>query len=335
MALLARAQALIVDLRDCRGGSPAMVGYLVGHFVAEDADVYNTFKSRGPDQSERPTVPIAAPRRLDVPLYVVVSGRTGSGAESFAYTLQAAGRATVVGERTAGGANPGDVHDLGDGLSIFISDGSPRNPITGRNWEGDGVHPDRVVVAAGAEDVAYELALDAVLARARVAARRRGAVGGRVAARGARRRRRCARIERASLAGAYGTRIVRDEGGALIYVVDRRPPRRLIQLGASTVHSRGRSLHAARVRADASGRATVLVVRQVSGAVSRFARARLGAVLGAGCYRPWNAGSRFSMNARTPSLWSSVIPQRRCVIASRSRMVRKSWVSDRFTFSFM
>ena len=167
LALVARTQALIIDLRDCRGGSPAMVGYLVGHFVAEDADVYNTFKSRGPDEYERPTVPITA-RRLDLPLYVVVSGRTGSAAESFAYTLQAAGRATVVGAPTAGGANPGGVVDLGGGLSIFISHGSPVNPITKRNWEGSGVIPDRVVEVKDAQSVAYELALEAdARARAR------------------------------------------------------------------------------------------------------------------------------------------------------------------------
>ena len=174
LALVARAQALIIDLRDCRGGSPAMVGYLIGHFVAEDADVYNTFKSRGPDEFERPTVPITAPRRLDLPLFVVVSGRTGSGAESVAYTLQAARRATVVGERTAGGANPGDVHQVADGLTIFISDGSPVNPITGRNWEGDGVQPDRVVAAADAETARLR-----ARARSRSGARIQGAGRGR------------------------------------------------------------------------------------------------------------------------------------------------------------
>jgi C-terminal processing protease CtpA/Prc len=269
--MLARAQALIVDLRDCRGGSPAMVGYLVGHFVAEDRDVYNTFKSRGPDQYERPTVPIPEPRRIDLPLFVVTSGRTGSGAESLAYTLQAAKRATVVGERTAGGANPGDVVDVGDGLSIFISNGTPVNPITGRNWEGDGVQPDHVVVAARAENAAYELALDAVLARAQGAAadEARWAVESVRAARTAKPLR---AEERADLAGAFGSRIVREEGDALVYVVDRRPPLRLIPLGAGAFTPEGAPYTRLEFERDASGRTAVLVVRQVSGAVSRFAR---------------------------------------------------------------
>ena len=160
LALVAGTDALIFDLRDNGGGSPAMVGYLIGHFVPEGAKIYNTFKTRGePDSDEAPSVPIKGQRRTEVPLYVLTSGRTASAAESFAYTLQAAGRATVVGEPSAGGANPGGAAVLGDGLSVFISSGTPVNPITGRNGEGTGVTPDAAVPAAQALDRAQQLAL--------------------------------------------------------------------------------------------------------------------------------------------------------------------------------
>ena len=52
-------------------------------------------------------------------------------------------------------------------------------------------------------------------------------------------------------------------------------------------------------------------------------------------YLPWNLGARFSTKAVDPSLWSSVSPQRACVIASRSKMVRKSECIARLMFSFM
>ncbi|MFN3512605.1 MAG: S41 family peptidase [Phenylobacterium sp.] len=159
MALLADTDAVIFDLRDNGGGSPAMVGYLVNHFVPAGADVYNTFKGRGPDQYERPTAEPRGQRRLEVPVLVVTSGRTASAAESFAYTLQAAKRATVVGEATAGGANPGGTHPVGEGLSIFISFGTPVNPITKANWEGSGVIPDVAVPASEALARAQALAL--------------------------------------------------------------------------------------------------------------------------------------------------------------------------------
>ena len=272
LALVARTEALIIDLRDCRGGSPAMVGYLIGHFVAEDADVYNTFKSRGPDQYERPTVPIAAPRRLDLPLFVVVSGRTGSAAESVAYTLQAARRATVVGERTAGGANPGDVHPVADGLSIFISEGSPVNPITGRNWEGDGVQPDRVVAAADAQTAAYELALESALTRSSSGPAADEARWALEASTAARESTPLGDSDRARYAGRYGARFIRDTGGELIYEQDRRPPRRLLSLGAGTFVPVGLPYVRLEFERDAKGAASALVVRQVSGGVARFPR---------------------------------------------------------------
>ena len=134
LALVAGTDALIFDLRDNGGGSPAMVGYLIGHFVPDGAKIYNIFKTRGePDSDEAPSAPIAGQRRLDTPLYVLTSGRTASAAESFAYTLQAAKRASVVGEASAGGANPGGGAPLGDGLSVFISSGTPINPISTRS----------------------------------------------------------------------------------------------------------------------------------------------------------------------------------------------------------
>ncbi|MBK8544022.1 MAG: hypothetical protein IPL62_10980 [Caulobacteraceae bacterium] len=135
------SQALILDLRDCAGGSPTMVGYIVGHFFPDGANVYNTFHSRRGDQDESPPEQPASGRRLDTPLFVLTSGRTGSACESVAYTLQAAGRATIVGEASAGGANPGGLLPVGDNLAVFVSFGTPVNPITGRNWEGAGVQP--------------------------------------------------------------------------------------------------------------------------------------------------------------------------------------------------
>src|SRR3546814_6589530 len=74
-----------------------MVGYLASAFVARGADIFNTFHSRTGTQSEAPADWYDAPRPT-VPLYVVVNARTGSAAESFAYPLQQAGRATLVGQ---------------------------------------------------------------------------------------------------------------------------------------------------------------------------------------------------------------------------------------------
>ena len=158
------ADAIVIDLRQNGGGSPAMVGYLASAFAAPGADIYNVFHGREGTRSEAPADPYAAPR-ADVPVFILISSRTGSAAEAFPYTLQAAKRAIVVGEASAGAANPGGMVPTPSGFGVFVSDGSPINPLTGGNWEGTGVIPDVTVPAAAALDTGYELALEAALNR--------------------------------------------------------------------------------------------------------------------------------------------------------------------------
>ena len=158
----AGADAVILDLRQNGGGAPSMVGYIVSAFVPANADVYNTFHSRTGEDSERPGQNFANPM-LQVPLYVLTSARTGSAAEAIAFTLQSCGRATVVGDRSAGAANPGERFGTEHGYSVFVSTGASINPINHRNWEGTGVQPDTEVPAASALIRAQEFALQKVL----------------------------------------------------------------------------------------------------------------------------------------------------------------------------
>jgi len=154
---LSRTSAMIIDLRGGHGGSPTMVGYLVSAFVAPDADVYNVFHSRQGSHSEAPSERYAQPRTT-VPLYVLTDAHDRSAAESFAYTLKNARRATLVGEATEGAANPGREFAAADGLVVFVPTASPLNPISHANWEGSGVTPNVATPAAKALDVALELA---------------------------------------------------------------------------------------------------------------------------------------------------------------------------------
>jgi hypothetical protein len=71
----------------------------------------------------------------------------------------------IVGEPTNGRANPGGFLRLSGGFAVFVSGGSPENPITHANWEGSGVRPDLAVPSADAlaraQDVALQRLLDA------------------------------------------------------------------------------------------------------------------------------------------------------------------------------
>jgi tetratricopeptide (TPR) repeat protein len=90
----------------------------------------------------------------EIPVYVLTSNYTFSGAEEFAYNLKTRERATIIGETTGGGANPGGMNPITEKLGMFIPTGRAINPITGTNWEGTGVEPHILVAADSALEVA-------------------------------------------------------------------------------------------------------------------------------------------------------------------------------------
>jgi len=268
MAMTAGAQAVIFDLRENGGGSPTMVAYLVSHFVPEGADVYNTFKTRDGSDYERPTAPPKTGRRLDQPVYVVVSGRSASAAESFSYTLQAAKRAVIVGEPSAGGANPGNMAPVGDGFAVFVSDGTPVNPITHKNWEGTGVLPDVAARAGEALAKAEQLALNGVLqSQADSAAKTEArwaleALGPAAPVKAL-----------ADYTGTYGVRTLVDTDGRLTVVQNRRPPVLLKPVAADAFVVEGAATPTrVTFERDAAGKVTGMVLTQASGQASRYAR---------------------------------------------------------------
>ncbi len=163
LQLLSGADAIIIDLRDDIGGSLDMSAYLISAFVPPAADVYDVIHWRGGTESERPKHPYAG-LPLQQPLFLLTSARTASAAEAFAYALQAYGRATIIGDVTAGAADPGGAFPAGGGFAIFVSLGTPINPLTGGNWEGTGVKPDVRVPASLALQQAQQRALTRELA---------------------------------------------------------------------------------------------------------------------------------------------------------------------------
>ncbi len=266
LQLLAHVDALLVDVRDNGGGSPAMVGYLSSAFVAPGADIYNTFHGRGGSESEAPARSYAAPRTA-LPLYVLTSGRTGSAAEAFAYTLANAGRAVLVGEVTGGAANPGQPFDAGDGFSVFVSTGTPVSPITGRNWEGTGVQPQEPAEAGVALERAHELALAALVA---------GGAGGPARWTLEALRSRATPPDAAAaqaLAGDYGmVRIELDDQGALLLRQGRRPALQLRALGADLFHVATDPTRRVRFERNAAGEPVALEMLWATGEMARHVR---------------------------------------------------------------
>ena len=90
------------------------------------------------------TLPYVPGRRFGKtkPVYVLTSASTFSGGEQLSYDLQQLGRATIVGERTRGGAHAREGFVVHPHLEATISVAESVNPKTGGNWEGTGVAPD-------------------------------------------------------------------------------------------------------------------------------------------------------------------------------------------------
>ena len=165
MELVAGTYALILDLRQNHGGAPEGVVFWCSYLLDERPTHLNDIFHADTGETRQfwalPYVP--GTRYLDRPVYVLTSGHTFSGGEDFAYTLQALGRATVVGETTGGGAHPTRGFPISAAVHIGIPFARSVNPVTGTNWQGTGVVPDMPADAERAYDVAYAKALEHVL----------------------------------------------------------------------------------------------------------------------------------------------------------------------------
>jgi C-terminal processing protease CtpA/Prc len=169
MQFLSGSEALIFDLRKCPGGSPGMVSLLTSYLVDEWPVHLNTFYDRTGEASyQNWTMAWVPGRRLPkVPVFVLTSGSTFSAGEEFTYNLKNMKRATIVGEKTGGGANPGVGHAVVADLQLFVPEGRAHNPIAKDNWEGKGIEPDIAVPAEQALEAAYAEALKKVAENAR------------------------------------------------------------------------------------------------------------------------------------------------------------------------
>jgi hypothetical protein len=152
MQSLAGSKALIIDDRRNHGGDPASVGYLVSFLAPPGKPMHindivsrkagtESFSTQAFDSQPTPV------NYAGAPAYVLTSSETISGGEELAYDLQTHKLATVVGEVTAGGANPTSSMPLPSSLVALIPFGRAENPITKTNWEGGGVKPDVPVPA--------------------------------------------------------------------------------------------------------------------------------------------------------------------------------------------
>ena len=149
MTLQQDTHALIIDLRENRGGDPATVALLCSYLFDQRThlnDIWHRASGRTDEAwtSDKVAGPHYGAQRE---IMVLTSHETFSAGEDLAYALKTLHRATLIGEATGGGAHPGDMRRIGDHFAAFIPDSRSISPITHADWEGVGVAPDVAVAA--------------------------------------------------------------------------------------------------------------------------------------------------------------------------------------------
>ncbi|WP_291845261.1 S41 family peptidase [Maricaulis sp.] len=181
------ADALVIDLRENGGGAFAVLP-LVRHVLTEPLEAgifvsqqWNSAHDRSPTAADITETaswegwslrsfwqavqvnaltpirfePVTA-NRYDGPVYVLVSQTTASAAEMAADALKASGRATLIGEVTAGAMLSQTVFDIPGGLQLWLPIADYYSVAHGR-IEGEGVTPDILSEPDQADEIAFGL----------------------------------------------------------------------------------------------------------------------------------------------------------------------------------
>jgi carboxyl-terminal processing protease len=139
-ARLPRARGVVLDLRDDGGGYVNAAGAVISRFVASG----EAFEERGRTGTPTTTFVDGNHPAAAVPLVVLVNGGTASAAEMVAGSLQAHGRAKLVGSRTFGKGSVQSDFELAGGGDLHLTVEHWFLP-GGRSIDGRGLSPDVTV----------------------------------------------------------------------------------------------------------------------------------------------------------------------------------------------
>ncbi len=142
--LASSSDALILDLRGNPGGSPETAWPLQWSFMEPGSQMPLRREKRSGLEPDRQEPKITWPRYgAQRPLAILLDQTSFSAPEAVAYSLQAQGRAVVIGSPSGGGAHMlGEGAALPGGWKIGVPEMRPFSPHTGSNWERTGVIPD-------------------------------------------------------------------------------------------------------------------------------------------------------------------------------------------------
>jgi hypothetical protein len=167
MASHANAKAIIFDLRNHHGGRLGEMNEIFPYLFKARTPLVKMevaraiFDEHGSPFGEGPTLAVAKDERQvtvthwaipgratplrDAKIILLTSNATASAAEHFSLAMKSSGRATLIGEATAGANHFGGPAPLNDHFAVWMPIGRTYDVKTGADWEGAGVAPDIAV----------------------------------------------------------------------------------------------------------------------------------------------------------------------------------------------
>lgn len=168
LSFLKNTKAIIIDLRYNRGGNPEMVKQMESYFFKEKIHTIDAVTTQLKDTVKFYTDPESTNGLfLSMPVYILTSRNTSSGAEDFSYAMSNLKRAKLVGDTTSGAANGAIPFSVGQGFQAFIPIFRPISPITLKDWEGTGVYPNVYAKSEKAFEKAQQIAIQDLLNEAK------------------------------------------------------------------------------------------------------------------------------------------------------------------------
>lgn len=229
MQFLGGGDAVIIDLRRNGGGSPRAVHQIISHFMEADRPLITFYQ--GSEVSPTLTTLRGLSGMIGKPLYVLISGETGSAAEEFVGHVAGYRLGELVGANTSGGAFMNAMFPIDGAFELSVSVGRPVLAATGRDWEGVGFAPTVAAPVETALETAHAHALRRLAASAEEP--RRARLEGMAAGVEALGRPGTPAAPLAAYTGSFGERRIVLEDGKLWFRQAERPKRRLVPLGGN------------------------------------------------------------------------------------------------------
>lgn len=165
MKFISNTDALIIDLTDNQGGYSPTDSYLGSYFFEGESKLWISSydRSTGETKDVFTFEEVGGKKYLDKPVFILVSEKTFSLAEQFAYCMKHFNKAQIVGQTSSGAAHAIIFPEVNENFSIQLPSSRSIHPVTKVDWEGTGVIPNTTTSLSEALTTAHLSALDIII----------------------------------------------------------------------------------------------------------------------------------------------------------------------------